>query len=248
MNTECRIEQRPYHGVYVPEFRIDRTEVTYDAFVLFLNTWGNDCGGVECVDYDAQQSRFSWDGETWRIDSGYQNHPVYATWYGARDYCAWAGKRLCSESEWEKAARGTDGRLFPWGNQEATCDYAVLDRNGGDYGDWSCGLESSEPLEVGTRPQGASPYGALDMAGNVDEWVEDRWHCTESESNCVDGYDYRAGHPAFGSSWLESPSTADRIFRGGSGSDWGARLHASHRFKTDPGHATAGVRCCQHPD
>ena len=84
----------------------------------------------------------------------------------ARTYCSWTGKRLCTEAAWEKAARGTEGRRYPWGNEPASCDRAVM-HDGGD----GCGTGTSYP--VGSKPLGASPYGALDMAGNVSEWVKD---------------------------------------------------------------------------
>jgi formylglycine-generating enzyme required for sulfatase activity len=93
---------------------------------------------------------------------------VSVDWNDAKNYCEWAGRQLPTEAQWEKAARGTDGRIYPWGNQTATCEYAVMDEGKGI----GCG-KGGAGWPVGSRPQGASPYGALDMAGNVFEWVAD---------------------------------------------------------------------------
>jgi formylglycine-generating enzyme required for sulfatase activity len=84
----------------------------------------------------------------------------HLTWEQANAYCIWADKQLPKEAQWKKAAWGTDGRRYPWGNQAATCDYAVMSDGG-----IGCGKEDTWP--VGSKPKGASPYGALDMAGNV---------------------------------------------------------------------------------
>jgi serine/threonine-protein kinase len=92
----------------------------------------------------------------------YDNYPVvYVAWAASNTYCHWAGGRLPTEAEWEKAARGTDGRLFPWGNEPP---HAGLANTGNNVGDTTA---------VGAYRQGASPYGVLDMAGNVWEWVAD---------------------------------------------------------------------------
>jgi eukaryotic-like serine/threonine-protein kinase len=124
----------------------------------------------------------------------FDDHPVvHVRWSDSNAYCQWAGGRLPTEAEWEKSARGTDGRRYPWGNQSPTCSLA------NDYG---C-LGRTSP--VGSYPEGASPYGAMDMAGNVWEWVAD-WYAE----------DYYSRSP------YENPQGPDngisRVLRGGS---WG---------------------------
>jgi formylglycine-generating enzyme required for sulfatase activity len=147
-------DERPARRQRLPAFRIDRTEVTRGMYARCVQA--RRCPPLEALpDPDPAPDL-----------------PVTGvTWAEARAYCAFAGGRLPTEAEWEKAARGTDGREFPWGN-DADCTRA----NFGNYdGEGPCaGVNPGRPEPVGSRPSGASPFGALDMAGNVWEWVEDR--------------------------------------------------------------------------
>jgi formylglycine-generating enzyme required for sulfatase activity len=96
------------------------------------------------------------------VEAGDDERPAtYTNWQAAQSYCNWAGARLPTEQEWEKAARGTDGRLFPWGNEPPSPELANLVRYKGNT------------IRVGSYVRGASPYGVLDMAGNVREWLQD---------------------------------------------------------------------------
>ena len=166
--------EEPQHVVYLDGFYIDKYEVTYSEYAAFLNALGGHrwrCGGHDCAftkDGSIVMFGVSYaDGRYW-VKPGYENKPTMDTgWYGARAYCEWAGKRLPIESEWEKAARGTDGRKYPWGNAWDP------DRAAGARGYEL--LDDSYPLSVGSSPGDRSPYGALDMLGNVGEWVADRY-------------------------------------------------------------------------
>lgn len=141
--------------VHLDAFYIDRTPVTNAEFTTFLEVTGykpTDSGAARFVSHLHGR----------KPSKAEEHHPVtYVSWVDAREYAAWAGKRLPSEAEWEKAARGTDARKYPWGRSEPGPKQA-------NYGNRDRGTVS-----VGSYPEGASPYGVLDMAGNVWEWCED---------------------------------------------------------------------------
>lgn len=158
-------DEMPVRTVFVSAFAIDRTEVTVSAYRRCVeagrctppNTTGQFCGGEF-------RSANNW------IVGGRGDHPINCVnWQQANDYCAWKGMRLPTEAEWEMAARGTDGRKYPWGNDTPTCGRAVIREEGR-----GCGTNAT--MSVGSKPAGASPFGALDMAGNVFEWVQDKYN------------------------------------------------------------------------
>lgn len=140
--------ERPKINVYVKKFYIDKYEVTIAQYKEFINATGR-----TAPEYWARA----------RDIDKFANYPVTAvSWYEAKDYCEWRGKRLPTEAEWEKAARGTDGRRFPWGNEF-------------NIDNCNCLAKNETPLEVGSIEGDKSPYGVYDMAGNVLEWTAD-WY------------------------------------------------------------------------
>jgi formylglycine-generating enzyme required for sulfatase activity len=153
VDSGCEDNEYPYHEVFLSAFAIDRTEVTAAAYAA-------------CVDAGACSSPHPMNPFGSECDPGSGDLPATCVdWFQARDYCEWVGAALPTEAQWEKAARGTDGRLYPWGNEPATCAHVNMA---------GC-MMADAAIEVGSKPAGASPYGALDMAGNVFEWVAD-WY------------------------------------------------------------------------
>ncbi len=239
----CETVEGPGHAVETPAYRIDRTEVTVRAYADFLNLVeppdagpGCDGGAQRCVRELVVPKPVEAVGGAWRPVEGAAERPMtHVTWYGARDFCAWRGQTLCSEVQWEKAARGgcegpcaAPTRRFPWGDEAPTCERAQMDDGRGP----GCGEDA--PAPVGSKPAGASPYGVLDMAGNVWEWVQDSWH---------EGY---TGAPSDGSAWEEAGAKL-RVYRGGGSRSDERYLRAATRFNGGPKDANEyrGFRCCR---
>ena len=164
--------QKPVHAVTLDGFWLDRTEVTEAQFAAFLNEVGNqEEGGVTWLDLEDGSELIKQDDGDLQPLGGRGVYPIIdVSWYGARAYCEWAGARLPTEAEWEYAARGPEGHIYPWGDKDPTCGLAQYSE---------C---SGSTVPVGSLPDGASWCGALDMAGNVWEWVED-WYVEDYYAN-----------------------------------------------------------------
>ncbi|MFO0756830.1 MAG: SUMF1/EgtB/PvdO family nonheme iron enzyme [Byssovorax sp.] len=206
-------------SVHVDAFYLDRTPVTNAEFALFLEVTGyrpSDDGG-----------RFLSHFRAGKIPKGEERCPVtYVSWTDARAYALWAGKRLPTEAEWEKAARGTDGRKYPWGRQEPGPEHA------------SYGKRERGPSPVGAHPAGASPYGIEDLAGNVWEWCED-----------YDDPAFYEDGPSHNPRNTRRPERPLLVMRGGS---WmfGARslrTYARTSFEAHYRFAGGGFRCASSP-
>ncbi len=229
VDSDCQSGELPQHPVEVGSFEMDRTEVTAAAYKACGSCTAPATTGGSYGTYDP---------------AGKQQHPInYVDWTQSKTYCEsrGAGWRLCTEAEWEKGARGGCSLYcgagddacckaampkYPWGNAEPACGNDLAWFN-------HCGGNTTQP--VGTLPDGASPYGAYDLAGNVWEWVQDLWH---------DSY---TGAPSTGYPAWETPSGSARVVRGGSFAFSAVYVRAGYRYHFSPGDAyyDLGFRCCR---
>ena len=170
------LSETPQHTVHLDAYYIDRFPVTGAQYTEFLNALGQHrwaCGGVDCCAevIEAPTARLQsfhrivYEGGHYRVIEGREDYPIdTVSWYGAQTYCAWRGKRLPTEAEWEKAARGTDGQRYPWGDE------------------WDDRAEEDSiryAYPVGSKPFLVSPYGVMDLVGNTrGEWVSD-WYAPD---------------------------------------------------------------------
>ncbi len=153
-------DEYPRHEVFVDRFAIDKYEVTNGLYLTFVKSTGH-----RVPQNPKNPTRNLWQGDS--ITDSLVDRPVInVDWFDAAAYCKWAGKRLPREAEWEKAAKGTSDRRFPWGNVEPTAKYLNYNQR------W---IGEKTLMPVGSYEAGKSPFGVYDMAGNVWEWVND-WY------------------------------------------------------------------------
>ena len=225
---------RPAHTVALAAFQMDRTEVTNDQFAEYLNAlefeivqdfavtrasrddfaegqWvqfleeGHGAGRYPIIGLDDDEARIEGRDLRFVAAEGYGDHPAAeVTWRGARDYCLWRGARLPTEAEWEAAARGLAGRTYPWGDAEPTAELVYA------------GFDSGVTAPVGSRPDGATPEGILDLSGSLAEWTSSLFYA----------YPYT---DADGRENLRDPG--ERVTRGG-----------DYRFDTEPDEQTGYFR------
>jgi formylglycine-generating enzyme required for sulfatase activity len=216
-----REDEKPAHKVYLDNYYIDIYKVTNAAYKL-------------CVDEKACKPPIflnSYLRPVYYGDTRYDYYPVMAVdWYMAKTYCEWRGARLPTEAEWEKAARGTDGRSYPWGED--------IDQTRANYNNNDDPKFVGDTSKVGSYPNGASPYGVYDMAGNIWDWTADLYN-----------EKYYASLPKVIANPL-GPATGNyRVIRGGSWSSGASSLRSSRRSWNDPTNANIyiGFRCAQNP-
>ena len=226
-------EESPVHRVYVRDVWIERHKVTNAEFAAFLNARGvTSVDGERRYDADDADARIhlvpsAEQHAGWVPDRGYERHPaVEVSWFGARDFCAWRGRRLPTEAEWEKAARGHDRRRYPWGDAPPTPTRAVYGRP----------YNATEPTDA--RPAGGSPYDVHDLLGNLREWT----------ATTLKPYPYRHddGREPFG-------GAGSVVVRGASHDDAAEALSVTRRWSYDrrgaaAGHHHVGFRCATSED
>jgi iron(II)-dependent oxidoreductase len=221
-------EEAPLHRVFLRAFWMERRKVTNAEFAAFLNATGlRPPGSERRYDEDDADARIHLENGRWAPDAGFERHPaVEVSWFGARDYCAWRGRRLPTEAEWEKAARGEDRRPYPWGGRPPSPERAVFGRP----------YNATEAYD--DRPREASPYGVEDMLGNLREWT----------ATALGPYPYRSDDgrdPFAGGGYV--------VVRGASHDDPASALSVTLRRSYDrrgaaAGHHHVGFRCAMSGD
>jgi formylglycine-generating enzyme required for sulfatase activity len=206
-------DEKPAHRVYLDAFYVDKYEVTVELYAKFL----------EATNLKPRPE--------WAMINKHQHRKrpvVFLDWNDAETYCRWAGKRLPTEAEWEKAARGTDGRIYPWGNDPPTRLHA-------NYGkeNWN---DHAAVNPVGILKDGKSPYGIYDMAGNVWEWTSD-WYDENYYKNSPSKNPKGAASGKY------------KVLRGGSWTNDPQNLRSTDRLIGEPSHRDVygGFRCAKTP-
>ncbi len=210
-------DERPVRTIDIPGYYIDRLPVTNADYARYLLATRQP-GPAHRLPW---AEKYNWQGQTYAAGSD-RRPAVLIRWSEARDYCGWAGKRLPSELEWEKAARGPDGRRYPWGDR---------------WADGACAAVRGKevPAIVGACPNRDSPYGVRDMIGGVFEWVQETYRA----------YDRTALHPN-ANEWIAQFNEQINVIRGAPGGQEGpATTAASRSGQADNMRARIGFRCAK---
>ncbi|TEU10577.1 MAG: formylglycine-generating enzyme family protein [Anaerolineales bacterium] len=209
LDQDADDDKQPQHTLYLPDYYLAKTPVTNAQYAAFVQAIGH------------KQPKHWEDGKPPR---GKEEHPVVeVSWHDAIAYCHWlaevTGKSYClpSEAEWEKGARGSDGRIYPWGNR---WDAERCNSKEGGKGDTTL---------VGAYPEGASPYGLLDMAGNVWEWTRSLWRKNQEKPSFKSPYDSAGGRED-----LDALDSIPRVLRGGAFSHDECFVRCACRSKLNP--------------
>ena len=231
----CLPAETPAAVQYQGAFHIDRHEVTVGEFAACVEA--GSCGEWTHAQYEAEDPLRSVCNAG---RAGFERQPMNCvSYWGAEAYCRWVGKALPTESQWERAARGSDGRVYPWGNERLDCSRCAMSTEGagemrGDRDGWGCGTGATS--EVGTHPAGSSPYGVQDMCGNVWEWTS-TWYGLSPDGRLLE----RLAD--------EDPRVGMRVTKGGGISTNGSRYRISTRdwvypgLVYDPDVGLIGFRC-----
>jgi iron(II)-dependent oxidoreductase len=218
-------DERPAHLVVLRAFEIDRVQVSNADFARFLEQHGTaDPQGRRYFDWDDGDARIHRRGGRWQADSGFEDHPVVeASWLGAQAYCRSLGKRLPTEAEWEKAARGHDSRRYPWGDAEPTAGHARF----------ASGWNETAPVNAYTAHPSA--FGVIGLAGNAWHWV----------SSAYRPYPYRADDER-----EDLTPGPVRATRGGGHDSPASALRSTERGRSlsrapAAGHHNIGFRCAR---
>ena len=212
MGSDVNSNEKPIHKITLASYWIDQTEVTNAMYAK--------CVSAGACEELSDKSSFT--HPNYYGNPEFDNYPVIQiNWNMAKTYCEWRGDRLPTEAQWEKAARGTDARTYPWGNNSPTADLLNFNQNVGDI------------MQVGKYPSGVSPYGVYDMAGNV-------WECVSSL--------YKP-YPYIFNDGREDLSISDsRVLRGGSWNSDDSKVRSANRYYLTPDftyYYYIGFRCAR---
>jgi formylglycine-generating enzyme required for sulfatase activity len=227
-------DEFPEHEVTVDTFYMDKFEVSVSQYAAFLNTletYREACANIDCawprqiIGYTSYLMEIrEEESVTYEAMEGFEDYPVnHVSWYGANSYCQAVGGRLPTEAEWEYAARGTDGRVYPWGDDPPNWTRAVF---------FSSAYSDLKPVDA--LPDGASPFGVFGLAGSMWEWVSE-WY----------GYDYYQNSPA--ENPLGPEDGESKVVRGGAwpNNNQADRVRSANRISRDPSFFSPdlGFRC-----